>query len=205
MAYQYVGLAAWGAAVYAAASMLVPDSIQRITKEEFLRLMKLDVGELEDIAVKEAFSKMGLEIETGKNLSAQSITNAINNGPLAGSEVELTNIFDKESLKRDLTRIALDRAAQTFGLTIKGLSIDEIKTELKKKVSADVMEQARGAGGDLVDNAKDVVELVRQIDAYKNALARREDVGLDMSPEGVDNRERQARYRANHKRVWVSR
>lgn len=197
-------IGAWGTGVMTAASLLLPDSVKRIAKEEFVRLMVGDLQDLEDAAISGAFERLGLEIDPSDGgLSAQAITRAINEGPLAGSDVQLTNVFDKSALKTDLMRVAMAQAAQAYGLEVSGLSVESIKQELRRQVSREVMEQVRASGGDLAPEAKDLAALVQQIEAYKRAKAAGEDVPLDMSPKGISNRERQARYRATHKRVWV--
>ena len=199
------GVAAVIAGLYAA----LPSSVQDIGKEEFMRLLAGDLGEFEREAIKGAFSKLGLEVDPETGINAESITRAINEGPLAGSGVELTNIFDRDAVKRDMQKIALAFGAQSMGMEVKSLSIDGIKEALRGEVQRRVYEQIQAGGGDLVDNAPDLVAIVKMIDASRRKMAEGEDgtpekKPLLMSKAAINNRERQARYRANHTRHWES-
>lgn len=197
------GVSAAIAGVYAA----LPSAVQNITKDEFMRLLAGDLGELEREAIKGALLKMGLELDPDTGINAQSITEAINAGPLAGSGVELSNIFDREAVKGDLQKVALAFAAQSFGLEVKSLSVESIKEALRGEVSRMVREQIGDGGGDLVDAAPDLVAIVRMIEAAQKHMQTGEDgtrqkPQVSMTREAISNRERQARYRATHTRHW---
>lgn len=202
-----IALVAWGGGAMASIYSVLPDSVTRIAKSEFIRIAGMDLKGLENAAIKDVFAKMGLDIDPENGgLNAGAITDAINAGPLGGSGIELSNVFDKDALKRDLVKVALKQASDAFGLEINGLSLDDIKLEIKTQVSREVMEQVRAGAGELAESAKDLVDLVRQIDAYKKAKEKGEaGPNLLMTKEAINNRERQARYRAAHKRVWMDR
>lgn len=200
------GVAAAIGGIYAA----LPSSVQNITKDEFMRLMAGDLGELEREAIKAGFLKLGMEIDPETGINAQTITEAINAGPLAGTGVELTNIFDRDAVRGDIEKVALAYAAQSFGLEVKSLTVDAVKEALRGEVSRLVREQIADGGGDLVDAAPDLVALVRMIEAAQKAMQTGEDgtrqkPPVSMTPEAISNRERQARYRATHKRHWEER
>ena len=202
-----VALAAAIAATLGAVYAMLPDSAQRIAKEEFVRLFAGEVSEAESAAIKEAFLKMGLDIDPENGINEQTITAAINAGPLGGSGVELTNIFDREAIKRDLRRLALVHAAQQFGIELHSLETEAVKDAIREYVAELVREEIAN-GGDLVDAAPDLVAIVKMIDAarkgYKNEAGETiEEKPLLMSEAAINNRERQARYRASHKRRWV--
>lgn len=165
---------------------------------------------LEKWALEKAFEKMGLTLNTDTGFSKQAITEAINTGPLAGSGVELRDIFDKSAVKEDLHRLALAKAVEATGLNIKGLTVDGMKAALKEYVSERVIEQVGAGGGDIVDAALPLAELVREIRAA-NASSNTppgehpgKEQPVDFTTEGISNRERQARYRAAHTRHWES-
>ena len=67
-------------AVFAAVVASIPDSVTRITKEELARLIMGEVSDAEGAAIKEAFLKMGLDIDPEDGINAQTITAAINAG-----------------------------------------------------------------------------------------------------------------------------
>lgn len=203
-----VALGAAIAAVLATVYALLPDSAQRITKEEFVRLFAGEVSEAESTAIKDAFQKMGLDIDPENGINGRTLTDAINNGPLAGTGVELTNIFDREAIKRDLTRLALVQAAQGAGLKLTSTTTEAV-TEAVKTYIAEIVREEIKYGGDIVDAAPDLVAIVKMIDAarkdYRNEAGDViESKPLLMSEAAIDNRRRQAKYRANHKRRWVA-
>ena len=203
-----VALGAALAAVMGVVAASIPDSITRITKEEFARLFLGEVSEAESAAIKDAFQKMGLDIDPENGINERTLTDAINNGPLAGTGVELTNIFDREAIKRDLTRLALVQAAQGAGLKLTSTTTEAV-TEAVKTYIAEIVREEIKYGGDIVDAAPDLVAIVKMIDAarkdYRNEAGDViESKPLLMSEAAIDNRRRQAKYRANHKRRWVA-
>lgn len=208
MAAPFLALGAVLAGVYATVATMIPDSITRISKEEMARLFLGNVSEAEDAVIKDAFAEMGLDIDPSDGINAQTLTAAINNGPLAGSGVELTNIFDREAIKRDLKRLALVHAAQSMGLKLTSLTTESVQEALKAH-AAEIVREEIAMGGDLIDAAPDLVAIVKMIDAarkgYKNEAGETvSEKPLLMSDAAINNRERQAKYRANHRRVWVA-
>lgn len=168
-------------------------------------------GDLEKWALEKAFEKMGLRLNAETGFSQEAITQAINAGPLAGTGVELQNIFDRDAVRADMHRLALAKAVESTGLNITGLTVDAMKTALREYVSDKVIEQVGAGGGSIVDAALPLAELVRQIQAANSAsdVPPGENPGrqkpTDFSPAGISNRERQATYRAAHKRHWEER
>lgn len=203
-----VALGAALAAVMGVVAASIPDSITRITKEELARLIMGEVSDEENEAIREVFQKMGLDIDPENGINERTLTDAINNGPLAGTGVELTNIFDREAIKRDLTRLALVQAAQGAGLKLTSTTTEAV-TEAVKTYIAEIVREEIKYGGDIVDAAPDLVAIVKMIDAarkdYRNEAGDViESKPLLMSEAAIDNRRRQAKYRANHKRRWVA-
>ena len=195
-------------AAVAAVAASIPDAVTRITKEEFVRLFAGDVSEAEDAAIKEAFSRLGLDIDPSNGINARTVTDAINAGPLDGTGVELSNIFDRDAIKRDLQKLALIQAAQSFGIELKSLETEAVKEAIRNYV-AEIVREEIAMGGDLLDAAPDLIAIVKMIDAarkgYKNEAGETlEKKPLLMSAAAVNNRERQAKYRANHKRRWIA-
>ena len=208
MAAPFLALGAALAAVMGVVAASIPDSITRITKEELARLIMGEVSDEEDEAIREVFQKMGLDIDPENGINERTLTDAINNGPLAGTGVELTNIFDREAIKRDLTRLALVQAAQGAGLKLTSTTTEAV-TEAVKTYIAEIVREEIKYGGDIVDAAPDLVAIVKMIDAarkdYRNEAGDViESKPLLMSEAAIDNRRRQAKYRANHKRRWVA-
>lgn len=208
MPFPFLLLGAVLTGVFASVVAMVPDSVTRISKEEFIRLFAGNVSEAEDAAIKDAFARLGLDIDPAEGINAQTITRAINNGPLGGSGVELTNLFSREAVKRDLQRLALVHAAQNFGVELTSLDTESVKEALKSYV-AEIVREEIANGGDLVDAAPDLIAIVKMIDAarkgYKDEAGNQLDKKpLLMSEAAINNRERQAKYRASHSRKWVA-
>ena len=210
MALPVAAVALWAALTTVMTTVVasIPDSAKRISKEEFARIFLGEVSEAESAAIKDAFQKMGLDIDPENGINERTLTDAINNGPLAGTGVELTNIFDREAIKRDLTRLALVQAAQGAGLKLTSTKTEAV-TEAVKTYIAEIVREEIKYGGDIVDAAPDLVAIVKMIDAarkdYRNEAGDViESKPLLMSEAAIDNRRRQAKYRANHKRRWVA-
>ena len=204
-----VALAAAIAAVYATVAAVLPDSLERISKEEFTRMFLGEVSEAEDAAIKDAFARMGLDIDPSSGINAETVTAAINAGPLAGTGVEFSNVFDSDAVKRDLQKLALVHAAQSFGIELTSLDPDSVK-EAIRAYAAEIVIEELSYGSDLLDAAPDLIEIVKMIAAarkgYKNEMGQVVDEKpLLMSKEAISNRQRQAKYRASNKRRWVPR
>ncbi|WP_367846260.1 hypothetical protein [Rhodoferax sp. WC2427] len=169
--------------------------------------------DVEKWALQKAFETMGLALDPENGFNKEAITAAINAGPLANTGVQLTDIFNRDAVKKDLHKVALLTAVQKTGLDIKTLDVDGMKQALRDYVSARVIEQVGEGGGDLIDGALPLVKMVQKIrEANKKAAESGAPVPPGYQPgrdkpyiwtkKAISNRERQARYRASHKRVW---
>lgn len=204
------GITAAAAAALAAIYAAMPDSVQRIAKEEMARMAMGEVDEYEEAAMKAAFASIGLEIEPSEGLTPQAITAAINAGPLAGSGVELTNLFDRDAVKRDLEQIAVGYAAQAFGIEITSLRPESIKEAVKGELRKKMLAQLSEGEGEWLALAPDLVDIARRLDEARR-VGRMDAAGNFVPPElamddyHVKLRERQATYRAGHSRRWEER
>ena len=193
-------------AIYAA----IPDSVKDITKEEMERASRGEMEDFTEAALTAAFEKIGLEIDLSEGLTPKTITEAINAGPLAGTGIELTNIFDKEACKRDVMRIGLARAAEAYGIEVKDVSsVEAIRDTIKSYVSQQLDEQLMAGAGEWLDVVPELASLAREIaSAMKQGLVDESGnlvpPGLMMDEFHVNLRERQARYAATHSRAWVA-
>lgn len=204
------GIAAAAAAALAAIYAAVPESVQRIAKEEMARMALGEVDEYENEAMKAAFATIGLDIEPSEGLTPQAITAAINAGPLAGTGIELSNLFDRDAVKRDLEKLALRYAAQAFGIELTSLRPEAIKEAVKGELRKKMLTQLSEGAGEWLELAPDLVHIARSLDEARRT-GRMDAVGNFVPPElamddyHVKLRERQARYRANHTRHWEER
>lgn len=199
-------IAAATAAIYATYQAL-PDSVKDITKEEFERAAKPHMDSYLKSVMSSALERIGLPLDPEQGITPKSITDAINAGPLAGTGIELTNVFDKEQCKKDLIRIGLRQAAAAYGVELKDTSAEGLKAAIKEQISTQINEQlAEGAGPwldlcpDLVDLSRELASAVRRglIDGNGNLI----EPELASDEYHVNLRERQARYRQGHSRHW---
>lgn len=203
-------IAAATAAVYAAYQAM-PEAAKDVAREEMERAMR---GEMDDYlasAMQGAFEKIGLgNIDLAGGITPQAVTRAINEGPLSGTGIELTNIFDKETCRRDLMRIGLARAAEAYGVELKDTSIDGLKASIREHISAELDAQIAAGAGEWLDAMPELKDLARElaratargwIDAAGNLIPPGSNVS--MSEYHINLRERQARYAERHTRVWV--
>lgn len=201
------GVSASIGAIFAGAAELVPEAAKDIAKEEFMRLVMGDVSDLEKEVIQAAFTKLGLDIDPEEGINATTITQAINNGPLASTGIELTNIFDREAIKKDMQKLALAYAAQSMGIKPKSLKADDVKDAVREYVSEMVIDEISNGNPEWLEEAKDLVAVVQMISEARR-LYKEIEPGVFAKPElsnhpaAVSNRERQAKYRANHKRKW---
>ena len=196
------------AGIYAA----MPESGQRIAREEFDRVARPYLEGYAKDVLQNALKSIGLPMDLDEDgaITPASVTRAINEGPLAGTGIELTNVFSREACKRDLVRIGLQRAAAAYGVEIHDTSAEGLKEALKAHISQQFSEQLAAGAGEWLDAVPELVELSRQLaSAVRQGLI--DEQGNYVAPElysdpyHVSLRERQQRYAEKHGRVWVDR
>lgn len=149
-------------------------------------------------AAEHVLEKMGIPIDLSGPVNKEAISAAISE-KLFGSEMTFSNLFDKEAVRADIKRIVSERAASQFGFD-GAMSVDAVKQHLTSKVLQQVGEEMAAGSGEFIDAAKDLSTAV--------AMCERKhytdyNTPTDFTPEGINNRERQATYRANHNKRWV--
>lgn len=171
-----------------------------LTEDQIRRIVDDPKQALKDYAVRAALEKMGLEIEAGP-VTAETITAAIMAGPLAGLGLEITDIFNRDAVVGALRRVAMARAADALGM--QGVSnVAGLRDGVRELIGDEVARQVAAGAGSLMDGAPDAQFIARAIKARKpdgwNAPS-------DFTKKGMQNRERQARWRAEHSRHWENR
>lgn len=172
--------------------------------EEVERAIKaaLDTDDLRDYALQAAAERLGIKIDPD-NITPEGITEAINAGPLAGTGIELEDVFDREAVKRDIGKIAVKYASEALGIDMPQ-SEEDLRELLREWVTDELLRQLEAGGGpwiDAVKDAREIVEVIAAYRAYKEGGMR----PVDPSPRAESNRMRQARYRATHRKIWVPR
>lgn len=153
-------------------------------------------------AVGAVFERMGLEFDTEEGVTAETVTKAINAGPLAGSGVELSNLFDRRAVIEDLTRWGVGKACEAFGIG-EGGTVEELRAAVRLSLSDDIAAQLASESGELIEAAPDAARIVGIIAAVPPDSGW--NTPRDFSPEGINNRERQARFRAVNRKHWEPR
>lgn len=165
------------------------------------RFLKRHRADIEQWALSNAFEAMGLP-DLDKSPNREQFTEAINAHFLAGSEFQLSNAFDAKAVREDAMRYALKKAAHELGVELGHATVAAMKDALKQWIQDQVKAQIEAGGGTLIDGAKDAPRVMAMIEY---AQSRPPVPGLLMTPEAISNRERQARYRANHSKHWEAR
>lgn len=155
---------------------------------------------LQDKAIRAALEKMGLPIEDGP-INEQTITDAINAGPLGALGLDLHSLFNADALKASLKRIAIAKFAERMGFP-EVTSIPALKAAVLEMMAGEIAEQVASEAGPLFEGAPNVAQIMSAIKAKKPDGWNDP---TDFSPKGISNRERQATYRASHRRHWEDR
>ena len=188
----------------------LPDSVHTITREQFEDVGKPIAKAWAQRALTVQLQEIGIELDIeNEGITPYSITQAINKGPLDGTGIVLTNVFDKEACKKDMMRIALMQAANAVGIEVADPTVEGIKAAIKADITRQITEQIGEGAGPWLDACPDLVQLARQLDAARRSglidgAGNLVEPGLFNDEEHVKARERQARYQKRHKRRWVT-
>lgn len=149
-----------------------------------------------------AAEDMGLEVSEGGAITDESITRVINQKLLANTGIQIESLLDRDRLIAGLERLAIEKLAAEFGIQTGGAkSIYAVRDQLQVWAVGQVSEQLRQQAGDVFAAATGAPVVQKIIDeAVKNEAWN---TPTDFSAKGVDNRARQAKYRARHKKTWV--
>jgi hypothetical protein len=196
-------LGAVGATLYA----MLPESIGKIAKEEFEHIAEsaLKASGITDALMGAALESMGIDsIENVK--SEAGITRIVNNMmQQAGLELEFSNVFDRSQVKSEIKRFGLQRLASAIGADA---STENGITDAVRQRLMELARQAAAGEGEFADSVPLDPELAA---AMQEALAemrarleRQQAKAAARTPEQESNRLRQAKFRATHRKVWVS-
>lgn len=169
------------------------------TREEVRQWFENGTRPMVEAGLRMALDDVGLQVEGPIN--ELTITQAINEGPLAGTGVEFSNLFDKVALRQSLERIAIRKVCEQFG--VEADSLEAVKAAIVAQFADVVGEQLASESGDIFDAAVPAPRIAAIIKGAVKKDGWNEPV--DFTPAGISNRERQARYRAQHRRHWEER
>lgn len=168
--------------------------------------------EIEKWALSAVMEQLGLPDLVDGPINRQTFTDAINNNFLSGNEFQLSNVFDPVAVRKDALKYGLVKVADQAGLTLDDVSVKGLGDAIREWVISLIEDElAMDEAGELLQDARDILEIVQLYRRYKKAQKDGEDAGGDgkkpliNTPEAISNRERQARYRAKNRKVWVPR
>jgi hypothetical protein len=171
------------------------------TRPFLVRFMRRHQAEIEEWALGNAFEALGLP-DMDKSPTRADFTDAINARFMAGSDMQLSNAFDAQSIRQDALRFALKKAAGDLGIALESDTVPGMRDALRSWIRGEVVAQIEAGAGPLIDGAKDQARVLAMVEYHQSRPA---DPGLLQTPEAISNRERQARYRANHTKHWEPR
>lgn len=180
-----------GLATALAAAMVIDDLVTggRVTDE---------VGRLVGKKAAQALlDARGIPLDLDGDVNQSTITAAIC-AAVAPDGVVFQNLFDKDAVRADVKRIALDYAASTFGYEA-GLSPSGLRASIIAGVTAQVREEISSGAGEYLDAAKGLTKIEKMIAAVSDIDWQAPRV---FTKKAELNRGYQATYRASHRRTW---
>ncbi|MQQ99245.1 hypothetical protein [Glaciimonas soli] len=189
-------------------ALYIIDKLWWLFKNEIKNWLKKDSKKIIAYAIS---SLVGIDLEVNDDgefvITEKSITQAINK-ELGTS---FNNVFDRDALKNDLEKIGIGQLNHALGAPpdkpiITGLNDQDV---LRQRMHGYVAEQVKiameGGASTLIDASarQRIITAAMAFEANYDKLKPQEKQPLIMTTAAIKNRERQARYRAKHKRMWV--
>lgn len=152
-----------------------------------------------ELLVTEALIAKGWDLERGQLLTERALADALNKKIFADYGIDVGDLLDRESVRRATRTEALRVIGERLG--VQG-SASDVARAMRSAVQAELRAAAR-AGDSEIFSAINLGQ--RAIDdAVRSAKVGDYKEVTNTTSEGEKNRNRQATYRANHKRIWVT-
>lgn len=133
-------------------------------------------------------------------LTPRALADALNRKIFADYGIDVGDLLDAESVKRALKKEALRIVADRLGVDGGKKAMAQA---LRSRVRDELIKAARSGDTEILEAIYVGARAVE--DAERSSKPDLESQAIsNFSEAGEKNRERQARYRANHKRVWVA-
>ncbi len=165
---------------------------------DIVRLSSEFRADLANSLVLEVLQRQGLDVQS---LSARGLADAMRAKIQEEYDIDVGDLLDRDSVKSNLRKEALRIVGERLGV---GGTQSEIAEALRSRVYDQLITAVEGGDPELLDavgvGASRIAELQRAAEAEPWPTPIR-----NFTEKGEKNRERQARYRASHKRVWVAR
>lgn len=196
-------IAGWVAGAAAATRLAAAGaSVAVLAEEVYPRVKKMVVAAGPEL-LQGVVDGMGIELDAQGGLNDETITAAINRTLLSGTGIELESVFDRKKMLKGFEKIAIKKVAEELGLGPVD-NLGAVTVALREWLTNEVGAQLAAQAGAVVDAAIPAVNVAAMV-----ALGKDKKEGWntprDFTPEGIDNRARQAKYRATHTRHWVQR
>lgn len=167
---------------------------------DIVRLSRDLRGRVANLLIVDQLQAAGLEIEPGVQLTPRVIADAVRAKVLNDYGLDCGDLLDQDSVKKSMRREALRVVGDQLG-------VQGTQREIAQALKAAVVQQLRdaAASGDAEFLAAMAVGENKIAEALRASKAEDSQSIKNFSEAAEKNRERQARYRANHKRVWIAR
>jgi hypothetical protein len=180
------------------------DARQRLVFEVRSAMEVLDYfdrfkGSLKSAAMNAAFEAIGLELDVN-NITSESLGVAIGKTLSDASGLPRVNVFDADAVRAMLLREGCGLILQDLGVSGER-SIDGLALAVEKLVTAELKQAAAGDGDGVLSAVNVSAERLQKM---KRKQGVDYNVPRKFDKKSVANRERQAKFRELHKRVWVT-
>lgn len=186
-------------AIGGAITALVGADVYEVVKERVEKKMR----ELGPDLLQGAVDDLGIGLDVDGGMNDETITRAINQTLLNGSGFELESIFDRKKMFKGFEKVAIKNVAEQLGLGPVD-NLGAVKLALRDWLTNEVGAQLAAEAGEVVDSAVPTEKQSAMV-ALGMDIEHGWNTPRDFTPEGVDNRARQKKFRANHSRHWVQR
>jgi hypothetical protein len=184
------------------ATALAAWAAKDVTQEFIKRKVHAYFNDKADEFFAAAAEDMGVELSDSGQLTDESLTAVINSKFLSGSGVQIDSLLDRDRLRAGLEKLAISKLAEQVGVPVgESQTIGGVKLALQQWAGDQVKSQLESESGAVFDSAAPSQFIAKVIaDAPKTPGWND---ATDMTSKGISNRERQARYRSQHTRIWV--
>jgi hypothetical protein len=156
-------------------------------------------GSMKSAAMNAALAAIGLDIDVN-NVTSESIGKAIGQQVSDASGMPAVNVFDAGAVRAMLLKEGCGLILQDLGVSGER-SIDGLALAVEKLVTAELKQAAAGDGEGVLSAVNVSAERLQKM---KRKQGVDYNVPRKFDKKSVSNRERQAKFRESHKRVWIT-
>jgi hypothetical protein len=150
---------------------------------------------LKGAAMRAAFGAIGLDIDPD-NLTAESLGRAVGKLVAGSSDLPVMNVFDAAEVRAGLIKYGCAQINDRLGVS-SGSSPEGVGRAVAALVQAEVIDGLRGGNQAIVDAVRISARRLSKYGAVDDVKP------LKPGDKAQSNRDRQARYRLTHRKVFV--